>query len=99
VLRRIEFVGAAVVLLVLAVGGLVVWHNRPRTIDTAAVARAVGAQLSQQLGQPVTLTCPDSADRSRGTTFTCTATDSAGARRTVVVTVTGDDGAYRWQLR
>ncbi len=99
VLRRIEVVGGAVVLLVLAAGGWLVWNHRPRTLDTGSVARTVQAQLSQRLGQPVSVRCPDTAARARGTTFSCTATEPAGARRTVVVTVTGDDGSYQWQLR
>jgi hypothetical protein len=99
ILRRIQILGAIVLLLVLAVGGWVVWDHRPRTIDTAAVARTVEQQLGQQLGQQVYLTCPPDAARTRGTTFTCQAVDAAGATRTVVITVTGDDGSYQWQLR
>jgi uncharacterized protein DUF4333 len=99
IVRRIEIVGAVVILLVLVVGGVVVWRQRPRDIDGTAVAAEIGSTLSQQLGQQVRVECPGGARRRAGTTFRCTATDAAGDSRTVVVTVTGDDGAYRWQLR
>jgi hypothetical protein len=99
VVRRIELVGAIVLVLVLVVGGVVVWRHAPRTVDPRPVESEIGAQLTQRLSQQVRVDCPQDVTRRGGTTFTCTATDAAGDERTVEVTITGDDGAYRWQLR
>jgi hypothetical protein len=95
IVRRVQIAGAAIVLLVLVIGGYVVWRHAPRRIDGGAVATEIG----QQLGQQVAVRCPATPDRVAGTTFTCTATDSGGRQRTVEVTVTSDDGAYKWTLR
>jgi hypothetical protein len=99
IVRRIEVVGAIVIVLVLVIGGLVVWRRAPRTVDPGPVETEIGTQLSQRLAQQVRVDCPDGVTRRAGATFTCKATDAAGDQRTVEVTITSDDGAYRWQLR
>jgi hypothetical protein len=99
IVRRIELVGGIIVVLVLVVGGLVVWRHAPRKIDPGPVETEISTQLGRQLSQQVRVDCPDDVTRRAGATFTCTATDAAGDDRTVEVTVTGSDGSYRWQLR
>lgn len=96
--RRIAVAGVATSVLVLAGGGAALWLTRPHYVDTAAVGRTVGAELSTRLGQRVLVRCDGSPRRRAGETFRCTATDVAGSRRTVTVTLLDDAGRYRWQL-
>jgi hypothetical protein len=96
--RRIAIAGVVTSLLVVGVGGAALWLTRPRYLDTGAVGRAVGAELSTRLGDRVLVRCDGSPRRRAGETFRCTATDGAGTRRTVTVTLLDDAGRYRWQL-
>ena len=96
--RRIAVAGVATSALVLAGGGAALWLTRPHYVDTAAVGRTVGAELSTRLGQRVLVHCDGSPRRRAGETFRCTATDAAGTRRTVTVTLLDDAGRYHWQL-
>jgi Domain of unknown function (DUF4333) len=96
--RRIAIAGVATSALVLAGGGAALWLTRPHYVDTAAVGRTVGAELSTRLGQRVLVRCDGSPRRQAGETFRCTATDATGTRRTVTVTLLDDAGRYRWQL-
>lgn len=96
--RRITVAGLVVVALVLAGGGAALWLTRPRYLDTSAVARTIGQELTARLGEPVTVECPGSPRREPAATFRCTARDAAGQRRAVTVTLVDATGRYRWQL-
>lgn len=97
--RRIQIVGSVVIGVVVAVGALVIWLNRPRLLDTRSVADEIAGSLSTQLGGSVRVTCPGTVEDRSGVTFTCTVSGAPGGRRTVWVAVTGAGGTYRWQLR
>jgi hypothetical protein len=96
--RRVAVAGLAVVALVLAGGGTAVWLTRPGYLDTAAVATALGGELTARLGGPVTVSCPAGVRSRAGERFACSARDAAGTSRTVTVTVVDDAGRYRWEL-
>ncbi len=96
--RRVAVAGLTVVALVLAGGGAALWLTRPSYLDTAAVAGAVGGELTARLGGSVTVTCPDGVRSRAGERFECTARDAAGTSRSVTVTVLDDAGRYRWEL-
>lgn len=90
--------GLAVVALVLAGGGTALWLTRPSYLDTAAVAGALGTELTARLGGAVAVTCPAGVRSQAGETFSCTARDAAGTSRAVIVTLLDDAGRYRWEL-
>jgi hypothetical protein len=96
--RRIAVAGLVLVALVLAGGGTALWLTRPRYLDTAAVGRTVGAELTARLGDRVTVECRGTPRRRAGETFRCTASDTRGVRQAVTVTVLDDAGRYRWEL-
>lgn len=96
--HRITVAGLVVVALVLVGGGAALWLTRPRYVDTSAVARTIGQELTARLGDPVTVECPGSPRREPGATFRCTASDARGQQRAVTVTLVDDTGRYRWQL-
>lgn len=96
--RRVALAGLLLVALVLAGGGTALWLTRPSYLDTAAVASAVGAELTARLGGSVVVTCPDTVRSRTGETFACTARDAGGTSRQVTVTLLDDAGRYRWEL-
>jgi hypothetical protein len=99
--RRVALAGALLVAAVLVAGGAVLWLTRPAYLDTAAVGRTIGDQLTRRLGGPVAVTCPTGQRRRAGVTFRCTATDGtggAGGRRAVTVTVADNSGKFTWTL-
>lgn len=96
--HRIAVAGLVVVALVLLGGGAALWLTRPRYVDTAAVGRTIGAELTARLGDRVTVECPGSPRREPHATFRCTARDTRGVQQAVTVTLLDDTGRYRWQL-
>jgi hypothetical protein len=96
--RRVALVGSLLVVAVLIVGGVALWLTRPAYLDSTAVQRTIGDQLTRRLGGPVTVTCPGDQVRRAGVTFACTATDRVGGRRSVRVSVVDNSGKYTWAL-
>lgn len=96
--RRVTVVGLVLVAVVLLGGGGAMWLTRARYLDSADVQTAVGAELTERGGAPVTVDCPGDPRHRTGEEFRCVATDRTGGRRTVTVTVLDDAGRYRWEL-
>jgi Domain of unknown function (DUF4333) len=96
--RRVGLAGELLVVAVLVAGGVLLWLTRPVYLDSGAVQRQLGDQLTARLGGPVAVSCPGDQRRWPGVTFRCTATDNAGGRRAVIVTVTDNSGNYTWTL-
>jgi Domain of unknown function (DUF4333) len=96
--RRVAVAGGLLVAAVLVAGGILLWLTRPAYLDTTAVGRSIGDQLTRRLGGPVAVTCPADQRRRAGVTFACTATDDAGGRRAVTVTVVDNSGKFTWTL-
>jgi Domain of unknown function (DUF4333) len=96
--RRVVLAGALLVAAVLVAGGIVLWLTRPAYLDSAAVGRTIGDQLTRRLGGPVAVACPGDQRQRAGVTFRCTATDDAGGHRAVTVTVVDNSGKFTWTL-
>ncbi len=81
---------AVVVLLVLPV-------TASQTVDQADWARKIGQAMTEQVGQRVTVTCPEGQPIRQGYIFDCVASDGA-EKRIVRVTQDDDQGHFTWQL-
>lgn len=91
---------AAVALLALAltaVGALLSSTGSPR-LDTDAVATRIAAQLTDEVGRTVHVSCPSRVEIHEGDSFTCTASTDDGATEQVVVRQTTDQGDVEWDL-
>jgi hypothetical protein len=64
---------------------------RPKTLNTAAVERAIAASIRAEHGLQTAVTCPASVPRKAGTSFTCTANLEVGSYP-VMVHETNDQG-------
>jgi hypothetical protein len=94
--RALTTVNVAAATAVVACG-TALWVTRPHLLDADAVAQLIGQRISHQVGQPVTVHCPDTVHRRQGETFRCAVTTANGLRRVVVVTVTDDEGNITWR--
>ncbi len=81
--------GLAVSALVGALGG-------PTRLDTGAVEERIAADLTREIGRPITVTCPVSVALRAGSSFTCTASDEDGNQAVILVRQTNDRGDVRW---
>ena len=69
------------------------------TVDTDEAETQIAAGLTEQVGEEITVECPDDVEAEAGGTFTCEAADAAGEIIPVDVEQTDDDGNIRWSLR
>ena len=88
----VALLGLAAVAFSALVGGL----GGPRRLDTDAVERRIAAELTQQFGRPITVTCPKGVALQAGNVFTCMASDDEGDRALISVRQKNDRGDVEW---
>jgi hypothetical protein len=67
-------------------------------VDIDVVEDDIVSGVKDQLGQDVTVDCPDQVDWKTGETFTCDVEDSDGNTREADVKMVNDDGDVEWTL-
>ncbi len=92
VIACVALLGLAAVAFSALVGGL----GGPRRLDTDAVERRIAAELTQELGRTITVTCPKGVALQAGNVFTCMASDDEGDRALISVRQKNDRGDVEW---
>lgn len=82
---------AAAVLTVLATGC-------SQTLEGGDIEREVAAEVDDQQGVEVEVSCPDDIEAEDGGTFTCTATDPEGTEWDVNVVQQDAEGNVEWTM-
>lgn len=69
-----------------------------KTLDTSQLETDLQKQLQDQVGQSLTVTCPDNQPVKTGASFECTAKAESGPTFTVTVTQQDDAGNVKWKI-
>jgi hypothetical protein len=88
----VALLGLAVVAASALLGGL----GGPDRLDTEAIEQRIATELAQEIGRPVTVSCPRGIAVRAGSSFTCTATDDQGDRALISVRQTNNRGDVVW---
>ncbi len=69
-----------------------------KTIDSGDLEGEIAKNIKQQVGETVTVSCPDDITAKKGKTFTCKVTRKTGAPVIAKVTLLDNEGKFSYAL-
>ena len=90
-MRRTKRAGMLLGALALALAGCT------KTVDSGDVEKKMARTLSAQVGQKVTVKCPEDLEAKKGKTYDCTATAMDGSKMRLRLMMVDDSGHYSFR--